>query len=944
MLAVLALAEGASVSTTDLIDTLWPDGPPRHAIGALQSHVSRLRGQLGPLSDRISAGEHGYRLRLEPGELDLHAARDGLETARSIADDDPVGASKVLAEVRQLWRASALSEFDHEVTVTSRRVVLDELRRDIDELRVACALRAGDLDGAIRAATVAAADDPLSEALAQLRMEALAAAGRRADALRVGAELRRRLRDELGVEPTGRLAELERTIASGAPTTMTGTPPATATNLPSLEPGSVPVPTTPLVGRDAESGAVRRLLDTERLVTVVGVGGVGKTRLAADVARRHDHDTHWVTFAALDDPDDLPRALAQSLGLETARGDVLDACTRLLAPGRRLLVLDNCEHVLDQAADAVMRLLRGCSGLTILATSRQRLGLATECTFRLGPLALPDPASPHPERSPAFAVFLDRARRVQPGFDTRDVDIDATVAILRRLDGVPLAIELAASRLSSLDIGDLRDRLDRSLDLLQGRISADDRHRTLRATLDWSYDLLPADRQLLLRHLAVFPDGVDLATAERVAAEVGVVGDPVAALGHLVDASMLDLERGEPTRYRMLETVRAFSSEQLDAADERNAADARFLRWAEEFVVWVDATLHTHDEPLADARLRSELTNLRAAWALALRRDALDTATTLIVALDDAAQWRELPEVWTWATTLAEHPGLVDHPRRAAALAAASDFAWLQGDLERATELADAALECAVDDDGRARALTAASVARLSHGMFRSAAALALEATEISHTPEHSRMVAALATAYAGDVETAERINATVLPESGITQQAEWEYTAAELASLAQRPNDAERHYRRAIALATDVGSTFVVGIASLGLLTVLRTTARTADTLRGYRGVLEYWRQAGNWIQVWTTLRNLADLFVDLGDVDSARTLLAAADRDHDAPGVGPSAWAPPALDPEPHDEDPNSNPSRHDTVAFALAAIDRHLDSDAISAEHHDSSLGCD
>ena len=930
-LALLALADGATVTTADLIDALWPDDPPARADGALQSHVSRLRTHLGAAGDRLTAGEHCYRLLLRPGELDVHVARDGLAMARSVGDDDPAAAAERLAVVHELWRGRPLAEFDDVLPIASRCVALNDLRRDVDAVLVRCALRAGDIDRALSAAAAAAADDPLSEAPVRLRMEALAAAGRRAEALHAAAELRRRLRDELGLEPTAELDELERMIAAGMVPTEPVTWSAAAATTPAVVPISIPHPATPLVGREAEVGAMRRLLHTERFVTIVGAGGVGKTRLAADLARRHDDDAHWVALAPLNDPDDLPRALAVALGLEAARGDLLDACTLLLSAGRRLLVLDNCEHVLGRAADVVTRLLQRCPNLTVLATSRQRLGLAEECTFRLGPLALPDPSSAHPELAPSLALFLDRARRVRPGFQANGDDLDAAVAIVRRLDGVPLAIELAASRLSSLNVGDLRDRLDRALDLLQGgRSSTEARHQTLRATLAWSYDLLPTDRQRLLRHLAVFPDGADLATAERVADEVGVDDDPAVALGHLVDASMLDADLDGGPRYRMLETLRAFGLERLDAAGERDAAEGRLLHWAEALTEWVDTTLHTPDEPLADARLRRELTNLRAAWALALRRSALDTAIAIIVALDDAAQWRELPEVWSWAQALVDHPRLRAHPRRAAALATASDFAWLQGDLERATELAETALAHATDNDGRARALIASSVARLTQGEFRAAAELALDAAGITSRPEHSRLVAALATAYAGDIETATAINATVIPPAGITQQAEWEYTAAELASIAGRHGEAEQHYRRAIELASDVGASFVVGIASVGLLTVLRTTGRHADALRGYRDVLAYWKHAGNWIQVWTTVRNLADLLVELGDATTAGVLFAAADRAPDAPAVGDSAWERLAFEPPLTGDSTATMMTRDDATTLAVAAIDRHLGHD--------------
>ena len=921
-LALLALADGDDVATADLIDALWPDGPPVRAGAALQNHVSRLRSHLGPASDRLTSGEHSYRLLLRRGELDVHLARDALARARELVDHAPAEAAERLVAARGLWRGRPLAEFDDVLELAAHRVALDELRRGVDALLVKCALRIGDVDRALVASAAAVADDPLSEPLVRWRMEALAAAGRRADALSAASDLRRRLRDELGLDPTPELAEVERAIAAGVAPGGTHRAHGDAA-VPSRR--SIPTAATPLVGREAEVGAVWRLLDAERLVTIVGTGGVGKSRLAADLARRHD-DAHWVSLAPLAAADDLPRTLAAALGLEAARGDVVDACAHLLRSGEQLLVLDNCEHVLAASREVVGRLLQMCPTLTVLAASRQRLGLPDECTFRLGPLALPDPTVASSELAPALALFLDRARRARPGFELAEGDRDAAVSVVRRLDGVPLAIELAAGRLSALGVADLRDRLDRALELLRGdRTASDARHQTLRATLAWSYDLLPADRQRLVRHMAVFPDGVDLAAAERIAADVGVTDDPAAALGHLVDASMLDPDFDGGPRYRMLDTLRTFGLQELDANDERDEAERRLLRWAEQLVAWVDATLHTADEPLADGRLRRELSNLRAAWVLAMRRDALDAAISIVVSLDDAAQWRDLPEVWSWARALAEHPGLVDHPRRAAALATASDFAWLQGDLAMATELATSAVACAHDEDGRARALIALSVAELSHGNFPAAAEMALLAAELTARPEHCRMVAALATGYAGDLDAAAAVNAMVVPPGGITQRAEWEYTAAELASIGGRHRDAEQHYRNAIELASSVGSSFVVGIASVGLLTVLRSTGRHADALHGYRDVLEYWQQAGNWIQAWTTLRNLASLLAELGDDDSARRLLDLADRAPDAPAVGASAWARPSLAPTTAASTATA-PTRHEAMSLALGAIDRH------------------
>jgi predicted ATPase/DNA-binding SARP family transcriptional activator len=926
VLARLTLARGAPVSTDDLIDTVWPDGPPLRAAGALQSHISRIRGHLGEAADRLVAGPQWYRLDLRPGELDVDIARAALAAARQHADSDPAGASQRLAAARDMWRGRPLAEFADVPAIRDRAVEFEQLRQSVDELLVHTAISSGDPDRALRDAARAAADDPWSEPAVRLHIDALASSGRHTDALRLAGELRQRLHDDLGLEPTHELIELEHELAS-APSSrpQEGTSTFTPT---SPTAGAIPLHVSRLIGRDAEVAAVRRLAGVERLVTIVGSGGVGKTRLAVEVARRHDDLVHFIALASLTDSEDLPRALAAALGLEAVRGDVLAACVRLVGAGPRLVVFDNCEHVLDRSRDVVTALLRGCPELTVLVTSRQRLGLPDECTFRLEPLALPQPASDHPERAPAMAVFLERIRRARPGFEPSTGDLAAGVEIVRRLDGVPLAIELAACRLTSLSMADLRDRLDRALDLLQGEATtADIRHRTLRSTLDWSYDLLSDDRRRLLRHLAVFPDGTDVATAERVAAEAGVDSDPAAALGDLVDASMLEAEIGDESRYRMLDVVRTYGLDRLDAAGERGAADDGLLAWAEGFTAWVDVTMRTSDEPLANRRLRQELANLRAAWALALRRGALDTAIAIVVALDEAAQWRDLPEVWSWAQVLAHEPGLADHRRRAAALATASDFAWLQGDLDAATTLADAALTCAGDDDALARALIASSVAHLSHGNYRAAARLALDSAGLTDRPANAQMVAALSTAYSGDLEQASMIRDAIRPPLGVTQQAQWEYTAAELANIAGRHRDAELHYRRAIELASAVGSSFVVGISAVGLSSVLRATGRHVEALRGYRGVLEYWQSAGNWIQVWTTLRNLSELLAVLGDSATAAVLLSSADHAPDAPSTGGAAWSAPALDHATIEIRRVSTLSRDEAVAVGLAAIDAQL-----------------
>ena len=291
-------------------------------------------------------------------------------------------------------------------------------------------------------------------------------------------------------------------------------------------------------------------------------------------------------------------------------------------------------------------------------------------------------------------MFLDRAARVRRGA-VRPTDLGVVADIVRRLDGMPLAIELAAGRLSSFSLSDLHDRLDRALDLLGGgQPSTDARHRSLRATLEWSHQLLTDDEQRLFRHLAVFVDGVDLDTAEHVATDLGLTVDPGTALARLVDASMLEatFTGADKTRYRMLETLRAFGLDRLAATGETDTATSRLVRWAVDLARWFDQTVATDDEAEADATLRRELANLRAAWRTARSRGLVEDAAAIVASLFDAVMSRDLVEVRAWARELADDPVLRGRPHAAAVFGAAAYAAYAAGEQDRAEEYARAGL------------------------------------------------------------------------------------------------------------------------------------------------------------------------------------------------------------------------------------------------------------
>ncbi len=882
VLVLLALAHGRPVPVGELAEALWPDDDgPGDVRQALQTHVFRLRGQLGPAADRLRTGPGGYALDLGPDGFDLAEARALLAAARA----DRGAALDHLRRAHALFRGPVLPDLTDVVPIATAAEGGARLHREVVDALVGAAVDAGQAERVLGLAAGAVTADPLREPAVLALMRALAAAGQAPAALRAGREHRRLLAEQTGLDPSPALAALERTIASGA----AGPLPARV----------APVrPVGRLVGREAEVAALHRLLATRRLVTVTGPGGVGKTRLALEVAERADAAT-TLLLAPLAEPGAVAHALAAALDLTVARGDVVTACAAVLGDGPGLLVIDNCEHLLEPVRDLVATLLSACPRLTVLATSRERLGLAEEHVSRLAPLRLPEEGADL-ARAPSVAVFLDRAARVRP---LAAAELPAVAEVVRRLDGMPLAIELAAGRLSAFSVADLRDRLDRALDLLAGgRASGDARHRTLRGTVEWSYRLLAHDEQRLFRHLAVFPDGVDLDDVGGTATDLGLADDPGAVLARLVDASMVDavITPGAPARYRMLETLRAFGLDQLAATGEHAAAAARLVRRAVALAEDLSAAFLTADEPRADARLRRETGTLRAAWRLvrdpATRDD--DAAAAIVSGLIDAVFQRDLVEVRGWARELGDDPAVLRHPRAAAVLGTAAYAAYADGDHDAAERLARAGLAAGGDGgdsgdsgdggdggDGVLFCRHALAVALLARGDHDGCVRVCLDGPDSVRHDLHG--IAALATAYAGRPDEARVLHARS-PVGPAPSLRAWDaYYRGEIESVAGRSAVAEEHYERAIALGRSAGATFVVGVATVGLLSVRRAAGRVHEALAGYREVVDDFARTGNWTHLWATLRDLADLLRELGDDGTAAVLDAAADAAPDAPAV---------------------------------------------------------
>ncbi|MCZ2825859.1 MULTISPECIES: AfsR/SARP family transcriptional regulator [unclassified Modestobacter] len=651
LLALLLLSPGRTVAASSLIDRLWSESAlPADPLNALQLRVSKLRRALAAHGvDVIVREASGYRADVDRDRVDLHRFVSLVQAARTAARRTAAGDALALYdEALALWRDDPLADFAGEGWATVEAARLDQLHRAALTERAEAALVAG------RHVEVAAdleptvARDPGQEAIAGLLMTALYRAGRQADALDVFARTRRHLDDELGLQPSAALRTLHQRIleqddALAAVPAQPGTagsagaeagPAASAAQTPAVgqeaDTGpkrTLPIPALRMIGRDDELAQLSDALTRQRLVTLVGPGGAGKTSLAMasahQLADHFEQHVHLARLAAVSNPADVPLAVADALGVPLDGADPNAAVrARLLAylANRRLmLVLDNCEHVIDAVATLVDSILGAAAHVTVLATSREALAVPGEVQLSVAPLAVPPEGTPAGQvlQFPAAVLFVERASAVRASLPLSEPDLLALAQVCRQLDGLPLALELAAARMSSLSLPDLAGRLgDRFGLLTSGRRTAEARQRTLRATVEWSHALLSQPEQQAFRRLAVFHGGWTLEAAETVVAGEDIpAGEVFDVLDHLVNRSMVVLEPGSPSRYRMLETLRQYAVEELDASGERDDTAALHATFFRHVAEQAEQSLRGHGQRAALQRLRNEHPNLRAALA-----------------------------------------------------------------------------------------------------------------------------------------------------------------------------------------------------------------------------------------------------------------------------------------------------------------------------------------
>jgi len=688
LLAILLLNSNRLVPTDLLIDKLWPERVPASARNLVQGYVSDLRHALGesdPGGSPLVTSQSGYRLRLERDQLDALRFERLVEDSRAAREaHEPRRAADHLHAAMTLWRGPALTGVSPG-TLQGEAVRLDEARVAALEDRLELELELGHHAQVIGELSALRSEHPLRERPIELLMVALSRCGRHAEALAVYREARQALVQEFGLDPGQTLQRLELAILRSDPSLEPREPvppgPAPAAEPPPPPaPSPLPSPLTALIGREDELARLTALLRRERLVTLTGPGGVGKTRLALEAARvAAPGFADGVTFVSLSvvrDPALIVTVVADAMGVRQVSGrPARDVLRERLARAHHLLVLDNFEHLVEAAVE-VADLLAACPDLHVLVTSRAPLGVRGEQRFSIAPLA----------EASAIELFVERARAVQPAVDLSPANRDVVARICQRLDRLPLALELAAARVAILEPPDLLARLDPVLPMLAaGLRDLPERQQTMRGAIAWSYELLSPEERLVFRRLAVFVGGWTLDDAAAVCGleggEPGRTGRCLAHLSSLLDMNLVVRDRsrtdaGGP-RFDMLETIRAYGLEQLaENGEERSVRDRHAERFAAVAAEAADG-LRGRDQVAWMDRLSLDSGNLRAALAWFLERDRVDQVVE--VGWGIWLHWyaRDKLEGWRWMQRALERRDELDGAGRARALFVAGSMRYL---------------------------------------------------------------------------------------------------------------------------------------------------------------------------------------------------------------------------------------------------------------------------
>lgn len=684
------------VSVDRLIDEVWPGEPPSTASHVIRTYVSNLRGVLG---DCIGSDGNRYRLDLDDDESDAAELAIGLRRGRELLDIDAAAACDLLDRVIPLWRGRPFDGLgDDAVSLRAKAAELEELYARAVEARLEAALRLGRHDSVVPELMSLVDRFPFRERLTAQLMLALYRSGRQAEALRAYGSLRRRLVEELGIDPSVEVQQLEERILLQDP------------GLALRPPHTIPAPVSSFVGRRVELGEATKQVEAYRLVTLLGVGGVGKTRLAIETAIEVLDDfpdgVWWIDLAPLDEPSQVAVRVAEVVGVSAQPGvGLIDVLRRYLSSRTALLVLDNCEHLIETAGELAAGLLAAGPQLKVLATSRRPLGVVGEVRYRVPPLNLPDRAGTDHAVSDAERLFVTRAQDAAPGVTIGPEDAATVARICLGLEGLPLAIEMAAARAAVLSPTQIAARLAEGTALLAGgEVDRPDRQRTIEAAVAWSYELLTPPERVVFARLGVFAGSFALDAAAAVAGFDPIEADQVlAAVTGLVDASMLVAAPGSdgPMRYRQLAVLRRFARLRLEESGETTEVERRHARYHLELAE--AAGRHRTSPEFAPWMLRIEAVRDELAPALdwSLEHEARSTSLQAVPGLLEYWQRRGDPDpAYRYGTRMLEGADGAPAELRAYALMCASFGAALTGDFALAARGPQQAMELAGDVPG----------------------------------------------------------------------------------------------------------------------------------------------------------------------------------------------------------------------------------------------------
>jgi predicted ATPase/DNA-binding SARP family transcriptional activator len=840
LLALLVLHRGRVVSTDAAIEALWPSAPPRDPQAALQTHLFRLRKALPGL---VGSTDAGYRL--DPAMVTVDS--DDLAAAVAAVSDDPAAGATIAAALDR-WRGPGYPELADDDAGRAEATRLEELRTVARERQAEALLARGATDGLVVDLAALVDEHPLRERPRSLLMAALAADGRTADALRTYDDFRRLLGDELGIEPSAALAAEHAELLASSPRSVW-----------SLR-DRLPATATSLLGRDELLAEAEAIVEHHRVLTLLGPGGVGKTRLAIELghrlrAGRPDRPVVLIELATAT-AESAVEAVAAALAIDGRPGvGLAERLPAVLAELEVVLLFDNCEHVLDPIADLVERLIAACPKVTMVTTTRERLRVSGEVLCPVPTL----PASTHYD--PATQLFVERAAAVSPGFAPGPADLTRISEIVRRLDGLPLAIELAAARLHTLDVAEVAAGLDRRFRLLSTGSRTSTRHGSLSAAVEWSVGLLDDDLRRTFAELSVCAGSFTVAEAVAITT---AGPDAVEAVAQLAERSLVMRVPGR--RYVLLETLRAYGTELLE--QEGSLDDAR-RRHATHVLDRIEAANRALVTPRTDRlleRIDAALPELRAAFDWHIEQGELDGAGRMVVALQDYGFHRLRPDVLAWAERLCAADPDDRSPLAGQVWAVSALASWMSGDLEetgRRTERA-ATIATRPGVGEPASVATAQGSQALFEGRLDDAARHYRRAAGLAGDDDARRLVATgseiLALAYAGRPEADERAT-TLLEEvadlGGPHAAYAW-YCAGE-ADLAHDPARAQQRFARALDLAEHSGASFVSGVAGTSNASVEARIGDVAVAAKEYRRLLTHWRRAGMWATQWTMLRSVA-------------------------------------------------------------------------------------